>query len=194
MQNRRNSVLYKSDALGRIRPARPTNSAIPVVAVMQIIIPTRGRTDQQRTLQSLPGELRKRTTLVCPKREASGLYRLYKDVGGIVVQPDATWKIAQKREWIMREWLRCGYDKILMLDDDLCFATRISESDRRLRPISGDELSAEIQRLADKLGPEFPHVGFGARFGNNNQEAGWKTPSRMMYSLGYYLPVVVKQC
>ena len=42
----------------------------PVVVVMQIIIPTRGRTNQQFTLQVLPPELRERTTLVCPKREA----------------------------------------------------------------------------------------------------------------------------
>jgi hypothetical protein len=160
---------------------------------MQIVIPTRGRTHQQLTLQALPRELRKRTTLICPKREASGLYRLYKDVE-IVVQPDPTITIARKRAWIMREWLRCGYEKILMFDDDLRFSTRKSADDRRLREIRGDELGAEIQRLADKLGPKFPHVGFGARFGNNNQGAGWKTPARMMYSLGYYLPIVVKEC
>ena len=159
---------------------------------MQIVIPTRGRAHQQLTLQALR-ELRKRTTLVCPKREASGLYRLYKDVE-IVVQPDPDWTIARKREWIMREWLRYGHEKILMLDDDLCFATRISETDRHLRPICGEELGAEIQRLFDKLGPEFPHVGFGARQGNHTQAAGWKTPARMMYSLGYYLPIVVREC
>ena len=169
------------------------DQGIPDVAVMQIVIPTRGRTHQQLTLQALPRELRKRTTLVCPKREASGLFRLYGDVE-IVVQPDATMTIARKREWIMREWLRCGYDKILMLDDDLVFSTRKSADDWHLDPIHGDELGAEIKRLEEKLGPEFPHVGFGARQGNHNQEAGWRTPSRMMYSLGYYLSIVVKEC
>jgi hypothetical protein len=169
------------------------DQGISVGAVMQIVIPTRGRVDQQLTLQSLPDKWRKRTTIVCPKTEAVRLSRLYDDVE-IVAQPDPTMTIARKREWIMREWLRCGYDKILMLDDDLCFATRISESDRHLRAIRGEELAAEIQRLEDKLGPEFPHVGFGARYGNNNQEGGWKTPARMMYSLGYYLPIVVKEC
>src|SRR5262245_48041327 len=145
MQNRRNSVLYKSDALGRIRSARPTNSAIPVVAVMQIVIQTRGRTHQQLTLQSLPSELRKRTTLVCPKREASGLYRLYPDVE-IVVEPYPNMKLAQKREWIVHEWFKCGYDKILLLDDDLSFATRISEDDWHLRTIQGEELIPEFER------------------------------------------------
>jgi hypothetical protein len=53
---------------------------------MQIIIPTRGRTNQQLTLQSLPRELRKRTTLVCPDQEAVRLAHLYDDVE-IVVHP-----------------------------------------------------------------------------------------------------------
>jgi hypothetical protein len=161
---------------------------------MQIVIPTRGRTNQQLTLQSLPRELRKRTTLVCPKREASGLFRLYKDEVEIVVQPDSNWTIARKRAWIMEEWLRCGYDKIIMLDDDLRFATRISGSDRRLRAIRGEELGTEIQRLEDKLGAAYPHVGFGQRQGNNTVPSGWKIPARMVYSLGYYLPIVVKEC
>ena len=54
----------------------------------------------------LPPELRKRTTLVCPKQEAVRLSCLYEDVE-IVVQPDPDWTIAKKREWIMREWMRC---------------------------------------------------------------------------------------
>jgi hypothetical protein len=44
------------------------------------------------------------------------------------------------------------------------------------------------------VGPEFPHVGFGPRQGNNHEKGGWKTPARMMFSLGYYLPIVVKEC
>lgn len=120
---------------------------------------------------------------MCPKNEAVRLAHLYDDVE-IVVQPDFSWTIARKREWIMREWLACGYDKILMLDDDLRFATRISESDRRLRDIRNEELGAEMQRLEDKLGPAYPHVGFGPRQGNNNMAGGgWKTPSRMMSAI-----------
>ena len=67
MQSSQNPILHASNALGRVRSAGPIDQGIPVVAVMQIVIPTRGRTHQQLTLQSLPRELRKRTTLVCPK-------------------------------------------------------------------------------------------------------------------------------
>jgi hypothetical protein len=162
--------------------------------MMRIIIPTRGRTSQQTTLQSLPGEWRRRTSIVCPQIEAFKLSFLDARIE-IVSQPDPGWTIAQKRKWIMEEWLRRGYEKILMLDDDLCFATRVSESDWRLRGIRGEELGAEIQRLEDKLGSEFPHVGFGQRQGNNRLETvGWKSPARMIYSLGYYLPIFVREC
>jgi hypothetical protein len=160
---------------------------------MQIIIPTRGRTDRQLTPQSLPRELRKRTTLVCPENEAVSLLYEHADVE-IVVQPDPTVTIAQKRKWIIEEWYRCGYDKIIMLDDDLSFATGISENDPHLRCIQGEELIPEFERIEERLSPEFPHVGFGQRQGNHTKEAGWKIPDRMVYSLGYYLPVVVKEC
>src|SRR5580704_7987297 len=102
---------------------------------MQIIIPTRGRTSQQLTLQSLPPELRRRTTLVCPKKEVVRLSHLYDDVE-IVVEPTAGMKIAQTREWIVQEWYRAGYDKIIMLDDDQTIAIRISADDWHLRAIS----------------------------------------------------------
>ncbi|MGO9062104.1 MAG: hypothetical protein ACLQU2_32785 [Candidatus Binataceae bacterium] len=160
---------------------------------MQIIIPTRGRTNQQLTLQSLPGELRQRTTIVCPKNEAVRLSCLHEDVE-IVVQPDPDWKIARKREWICGEWMRAGYDKIIMLDDDLSFATRISADDWHLRKIRDDELISEFHRIEDKLGPEFPHVGFGQRLGNHLLAGGWKSPARMLCTLGYYLPIVTKEC
>ena len=156
---------------------------------MQIVIPTRGRVNQQLTLSFLPRALRRRTTLVCPEEEALQLALENPDVE-IVVEPYPGMKIVQKREWIVREWYRAGYEKILMLDDDLRFATRISKDDAGLRTIWGEELIPEFERIEEKLGPEFPHVGFGPRQGNHLEEAGWKSPARMMYTLGYYLPIV----
>ena len=102
---------------------------------MQIIIPTRGRTSQQLTRPILPHELRRRTTLVCPKKEAVRLSHFHDDVE-IVVEPNClVWKIAQTREWIVQEWYRAGYDKIIMLDDDQTIAIRISADDWHLRKL-----------------------------------------------------------
>jgi len=160
---------------------------------MQIIITTRGRIYEQCTLQSLPPELRKRTRLVCPKREVDSLHRLYPDVK-IAWEPYRKMKLPQKREWIIKTWHDAGYTKILMLDDDLRFATRISADDWHLQEIQGEKLIPEFQRIEDKLGPEYPHVGFGQRQGSNHETAGWKLPGKMVCTLGYYLPVVVKEC
>jgi TET-Associated Glycosyltransferase len=162
---------------------------------MQIIIPTRGRRSNQLTIASLIGcDLIKKTTIVCPKNEYNHFRSLRNDYD-VVAQPDPSWTIAQKRKWILEEWCDRCYDKIIMLDDDLRFATRISEDDWHLKEIQGEELALEFKRLEEKLGSEFPHVGFGPRQGNNRlEEVGWKTPAKMCYSLGYYLPVVLQEC
>src|SRR6516164_5751492 len=157
---------------------------------MQIIITTRGRIYEQCTLQSLPPELRKRTRLVCPKREVDSLHRLYPDVK-IAWEPYRKMKLPQKREWIIKTWHDAGYTKILLLDDDLVFATRKS---KRLPKSTDEELIAAFQRIEDKLGPEYPHVGLGQRLFNNGiKDVGWKIPGKMQCVLGYYLPVVAKE-
>ncbi len=162
---------------------------------LQLIIPTHGRVNEQLTVRSLTGcDLIKRTTLVCPEKEYETLRKMRSDYD-VIVQPDSNWRIAQKREWIIQEWVRRGHDKIMMLDDDLRFATRKSKESWELRPIKGDELATVFKQMEDKLGPEFPHVGFGQRQGNNNiTEVGWKSPGKMVCTLGYFLPIVSKEC
>jgi len=159
---------------------------------MRIIIPTKGRTNRQLTLASIAGQLTKKTTLVCPEREVAALKDIRTDIE-VVAQPNDDWGIAKKRGWILEEWLRRGYDKIVMLDDDLRFATRKTNSDWHLKEIQGNELVPHFDKLEAKLGPEFPHVGFGQRQGNNQLETvGWKSPGKMCYVLAFYLPIVVK--
>jgi hypothetical protein len=127
---------------------------------MPIIIPTRGRTFSQLTLAALPAELRARTTLVCAQNEVWRLSLLDERVR-VVARPHAEWRLAETRAWIIRRWLELGYDRILMLDDDMHFSTRISAKDWRLKEITGQALIPEFNRLEEKLGPAYPHVGFG---------------------------------
>jgi hypothetical protein len=160
---------------------------------LQLIIHTHGRRNDQLTIQWLPKSWLQRTTLVCPSKEYNFL-RSLRDDYNVVVQPDDEWRLPKKREWIIQKWFADGYTKIVLLDDDLRFATRVSDDDWHLRELKGDELGQEFQRLEDKLGPEFPHAGFGLRQGNNTIEGvGWKIPGKQVFTLGYYLPIVAKE-
>lgn len=164
--------------------------------MFRIVIPTRGRSDSQLTITFLPKELREITTIIAPKKELFKLSSMFIDSPPeYVAQPDPEWTIAQKRSWIFQWANEQGYDKIIMLDDDLRFSTRISDDDWHLREIAGSELLPEFERIRDKLGPEFPHVGFGQRQGNQTlTEVGWKSPGKMCYALAYHVPTVLKEC
>jgi hypothetical protein len=160
---------------------------------LQLIIHTHGRKNDQLTVQWLPKALMSRVTLVCPSNEYNTL-RSLRDDYNVIVQPDDSWYLPKKREWIVNEWHSKGYTKICLLDDDLRFATRLSDGDWHLRELKGEELGAEFQRLEEKLGPEFPHVGFALRQGNNTlDEVGWKSPGKQVFTLCYYLPIVAKE-
>jgi hypothetical protein len=134
-----------------------------------------------------------RTTLICPQKEYEYL-RSLRDDYNVVAQPDDNWRLPEKRDWTLKHWHEMGYTKIMLLDDDLRFATRVSDDDWHLREIRGKELLDEFLRLEEKLGPEYPHVGFGIRQGNNTlKEVGWKIATKQVCTLGYYVPIVVKE-
>lgn len=164
--------------------------------MFRIIIPTRGRTNTQLTISFFTKELREITTIVAPQKDINKLSLMYfNHRPEYVVQPDPDWNIAQKRAWIFQWANEQGYDKILVLDDDLRFATRIAEGDWHLREIQGEELTQEFMRIRDKLSEEFPHVGLGQRQGNQTlTEVGWKVPGKMCYALGYHVPTIIKEC
>ena len=160
---------------------------------MRIVIPTRGRIEKQLTLTYLPKELQKQTDLVCPRREAPALQSLFPLVN-VVIQPDDNMTITKKRAWIMKEWEQKGYSKLMMFDDDLRFAARIDSSSTKLKDLSAAEVLPYFYTVIEKLSPKYPHVGFGQRQGNNTRAEGWQDIARMTYSLGYYLPIVNKEC
>jgi hypothetical protein len=107
---------------------------------MRILIPTHGRVNKQRTVSVLPHELLSRTILVCPQQEVRRLACLDDDIE-VIAQPDANMRLAAKRAWIVQFCLDRGYEKILMLDDDLIFRTR---KGAHLRGIWGGEAHTRI--------------------------------------------------
>lgn len=160
---------------------------------MRIYIPTRGRTNRQITLSHLAGtKFREHTTLVCPSTESATFRHRYPWLD-VLEQLDDDFTITKKREWIMHHAVACGHEKIVMFDDDLHFYIRRDDVPDRLRYTKSADVDVWISELESKLSVEIPHAGFGARQGNNNREAGWQTPDRMMLALGYHLPTVLRE-
>ena len=89
---------------------------------MNLYIMTRGRIGQQRTYESIPENWRKRTWLVTPSGEDHG------DIPTIWV-PHYVTNYSTKMEWIINDGMRDGYDKCVILDDDLVFSRRVMRED-----------------------------------------------------------------
>jgi hypothetical protein len=159
--------------------------------MMKIIIPTRGRVDNQLTFRNLPKELQERTILVCPKSEKFWLEK-YKCT--TLVQPEEITTIAEKRKWIFDTAVADGIDKIVMLDDDLRFAVRREDDPGLFRKAEPEDIIEAFTQLETLLCEEIPHAGFAVRgsgIGDAAKKGGWQlTGKRMMYSLGYYVPTV----
>jgi len=148
---------------------------------MKIYIPTRGRADDQVTLSFFPESLRKEVVLVIDSDEE----HLYKDKYDcqFMVIPEDIKGIAKKRQYIHKH---TDDKKIVMLDDDLRFYIRKSDSDWHLRYLEPDEYPA-LFGLLDVWLDDYAHVGVSAREGNNRVEKLAVENTRYMRVLGYNL-------
>ena len=158
---------------------------------MKIVIPTRGRVDRQITLNGLHKDLLKDTMIVCPDNEA----RYHTTRVQVVPQPDKTWTIARKRQWIIQE-LCANEEKIVMLDDDLRFCTRRTDDPKKFLKAKPEDVLQAFKELEEHLSAVVPHAGFAARGGSIGPQAirgGWQVAKRMMYVLGYHVPTVLRE-
>lgn len=161
---------------------------------MIIVIPTKGRVGKQVSYANLPAELRKQTVIVCPKKEVDAHGFNHPQVGQILAQPDDTWKIYQKRRWILDQFKN---DKIIMLDDDLRFCIRRTDDPKKFLQITPEQIVQGFKELDKQLTPEIPHAGFSARGGSlspASQRGGWQEAKRMMCVLAYHVPTVLANC
>lgn len=163
--------------------------------VMKIIIPTYKRPRDQFTYKNLPDDWKKRTVAVIPASDENH-FKFYNKDYEYIIQPDHIQTIADKRGWIMKELaVEQGWEKVLMLDDDIKFNIRASQDSDFLRqqehndPEVGHWLS-RVEAMLDN----YAHVGISARQGNNRHtdkmtkpfpEEIWVENNRMMYALGY---------
>lgn len=158
---------------------------------LDIIIPTYKRVEKQKTFNSLPSFWKARTYFVVNSEEAPELKKLYVKEGAIViVHPSEINSIGKKRAWILKQK---RWDKILMLDDDLFFASKKTGSNS-LTLATEEEIGKAFFRISRKLN-SYMHVGILPRLGANNKPSkGWIENSRAIYALGYKASEVRKIC
>ena len=160
---------------------------------MRIVIPTRGRVGRQTTLKYLPPDVRSTVTIVCPSDEVARHKRDWPDVT-VVAQPDDSWRLGPKRQWIAEDLHRAGVERVCMMDDDLTFQVRSNPDDpKSLRAVTRtpnglDLFRRYLRELAEMLSPDVPHASFGQKQHNDKKPGGWHGPGRCMQTLGFHLP------
>lgn len=154
---------------------------------MNIYIPSRGRWKNQTTIEALPPELHSRTTLVVP-RDEQGNYRSHVPSEVTVKAPPILPGIGPCRHWCCQQ----EPAKVLMLDDDLVFATRRFDDPTKFK----DATHQEIIKLVDSVFywlNTHAHVGVSTREGGNRDTKDWAFNTRLLRMLAYRTDVLRKE-
>lgn len=142
---------------------------------MEIYILSSGRAQKQTTWDNLPRSLQERVKLVVPPDEATAYGRYPLLTGGWVVRNPG--KVRQRL-------IEQAENKVVMLDDDLVFATRRTDDPTRFREATPYDLSTLFNEIEDSLS-EFAHVGVAPREGGNRNTDRTMQCTRMMRVLAY---------
>jgi hypothetical protein len=146
-------------------------------SIMQIFIPTYGRSSTQPTFHAL---------------QAAGLdpvlvvqYREHGKYHGCPVNilPNYIRTIAPTRQYILDHFVTD--DTFCMVDDDLVFFKRRDDDKTKLREITPSELYNAFHNMSIMLGRTYPHAGFASREGANRNTQEWVYDTRIMRVLGY---------
>ena len=123
---------------------------------MEIWIPTKGRIFQE-TFTSLPIHLQQQVHFAVPYDD--------RNIVGVYVHKTPPWVngIGPTRQWIIDN---AQSDKVVMLDDDLVFATRREDEPSKFRPAHEAEISTLFSSISDYL-DKFAHVGVSTREGGS---------------------------
>jgi len=148
---------------------------------MNIYIPTRGRSEIQRTYDNLTPTLRSKAFLVVDYKGSEAYTSKYDNV---VVLPKNIKGIASIRQYIM-ENSKSRY--IVMLDDDLVLQTKNKNTGRIVRSTAAEVTKAfsTLEKWMKKDG--IAHVGMAIRTiaGRKDGSIKYDECTRMMHVLGY---------
>ena len=151
--------------------------------MLKIYIPTLNRVGKQHTFQHLPEKLKKQTTLVCPLNEVKLHTALnYQNVLGCAAKG-----IGKTRQYILEHAAANGYDKIVMLDDDLRFDWRRLDERGKFYVATEAQVLELFKSIETNL-KNYVHVGVLAREGGNRCPTEFMKNTRMLRVLAYNVP------
>ena len=157
---------------------------------MEIYIPSRGRSDSLWTWHELPERWKRRTFIVCHESEADQYRR---SLPRAFISPCPIHGIHNVRQWICDN---AHSDFVFMLDDDMRFAQRADDWEKRkiYKPQLSDpeEIGKIFDLMENWLEIEgFAHVGIGMRQMNVGIEnRWWREAARMNNAYGYNLKIL----
>jgi hypothetical protein len=123
-----------------------------------IYIPSTARSDVNMTFLALPMEWRYRTTIVVGKGEKLDYQKRYPKYANIVECPYRG--IGKVRQWII-DTTESKY--VLMMDDDLRFATRVKKGEVKLRPCDQSDVGTAIIAVFYALKGGYVHASIAKR-------------------------------
>lgn len=146
---------------------------------MQIFIPTRGRIFQETWSSITENQTWPDLKFVMPHGQMFAR-------SNVLFTPPEINGIGPTRQWIIDN---ATDDKILMLDDDLVFATRREDEPTKFRPSTSEEIAGLFARI-DGLLDRFAHVGVSTREGGNRDVSDLVTNTRLLRILAYRVDVL----
>lgn len=184
---------------------------------LMLYVPTIKRIDHQFTLRALNKKWLGRTTLVCAQGEEKKHAKNFPGLLRIVAPP--TKNICETRAWIFKHAHRKGYDKIMMMDDDLVFSLR-EKGPVSLRGVHSDKADEEWARIKkkhpeyarlttlqpgdDRVGiimrniemilDKYRHAGISERYFNNLKGPEWIANTKLLHALAFHVPTVMAHC
>lgn len=148
---------------------------------MQVLICTYGRANKQTTWNHLPQDIKARTELVVQDREKE----LYSQYPTLVLPPHIQ-TIGATRQYLAED---PRYRKVVMLDDDLVFATRRKDDPTKFVPSTEEDVGDMFWAIWEKLN-DYAAVGVAPREGGNRNTQQYLYNTRMMRVLGMRFDVL----
>lgn len=153
---------------------------------MEIYIPTRGRVFQE-TWSWLPKEIQAKTRFVVPWGDD-----YIRGVGRVLRTPPEVNGIGPTRQWIIDLMKLSTSNKVVMLDDDLTFATRRIDDQTKFIPSTAENIIDLFYRI-DRYLDKFAHVGVATREGGNRDTNDTILNTRLLRVLSYRTDVLHEQ-